>query len=173
MLRTSGSDPCCLKMQNYTMSLLDKLSAMPARSARKGTRASQELIRRQAVELEGMSQKTPWLTTSPRLQKLRQLRRSVAKCGRPGRFRLTGTQAVFRELSAAKLPHEDDPELSATLETCERAVAAFIAVIEEWPEEMTLSTMLQHRVRLSLAKAAVLGATEALLLNISAELSED
>lgn len=83
------------------------------------------------------------------------------------------TQAVFRELSAAKLPHEDDPELSATLETCERAVAAFIAVIEEWPEEMTLSTMLQHRVRLSLAKAAVLGATEALLLNISAELSED
>jgi hypothetical protein len=82
------------------------------------------------------------------------------------------TRSVFRELSAAKLTHEDDPELSATLETCERAVAAFIAAVEVWPEEITMSTMLQQRVRLSLAKAAVLEAMKALLLNIS-ELRDD
>jgi hypothetical protein len=75
------------------------------------------------------------------------------------------TRAAFKELSAAKLTH-GDPGLAAKLEACERALAAFIAAVEEWPEEeVTMSTMLQQRTKLSLANAAVLEAMKALPLD--------
>jgi hypothetical protein len=54
------------------------------------------------------------------------------------------------ELSAAGLTH-DDPEFSAKLDVCERALAAFITALEEWPEEITMSSTLQQRAKLSLA----------------------
>jgi hypothetical protein len=73
-------------------------------------------------------------------------------------------QAIIRELSAANLSHPD-PELTAKLEACERALAGFIAVVEDWPEEVTVSSMLQQRAKLSLANAAVLEAMNALPLD--------
>jgi hypothetical protein len=42
--------------------------------------------------------------------------------------------------------------------------AEFLAAVEEWPEEITVSSMLQQRAKLSLAKAAVLETMQALPL---------
>jgi hypothetical protein len=72
-------------------------------------------------------------------------------------------QAVIRELRAARLTRED-PEFSAKLEGCQRTMAAFVAAVEEWPEEITMSSMLQQRAKLSLANAAVLECMQALPL---------
>ena len=63
---------------------------------------------------------------------------------RAWRLHAERVQGVIRELSAARLTH-DGPEFSAKLEICERALAAFIAAVEEWPEEITMSSMLQQR----------------------------
>jgi hypothetical protein len=59
-------------------------------------------------------------------------------------------QGVIRELRAAKLTREDP--------------AAFVGAVEELPEEITMSSMLQQRAKLSLANAAVLECMQALPL---------
>jgi hypothetical protein len=79
------------------------------------------------------------------------------------------TRSLFHALSAAQLTNEDDPELGGALDTCARAVAAFIAAVEEWPEEATMSTMLHQGAKLCLAKAAVLEAMKVLLSKMSEE----
>jgi hypothetical protein len=70
-------------------------------------------------------------------------------------------EANDRELT----PEHNDPELSAKLEACERAVAAFIAAVDEWLKAVTMSAVFQQRAKLSLAKAAVLEAMKALPLD--------
>lgn len=76
-------------------------------------------------------------------------------------LRAERVQAIIRELSAANLAH-DDPEFSAKLEVCERVLAAFIAAVQEWPADITMSSVLQQRAKLSPANAAVLQSMKAL-----------
>ena len=64
-------------------------------------------------------------------------------------------------------------KLSAKLEDCERAVAAFIAAVEEWPEAVTMSAVFQQRAKLSLAKVAMLDAMQALPFDLPEELRHE
>jgi len=60
----------------------------------------------------------------------------------------------------------------AKLQACERAVEAFIAAVEDWPQELTMSALLRQGAKLSLAKAGVLDALQALSVDLPSERNE-
>jgi hypothetical protein len=87
------------------------------------------------------------------------------------RVQVERTRAGLRELTDAKIKL-DDPQMVAKLQACERAVEALIAAVEDWPEELTMSALLRQGAKLSLAKAGMLDALQALCVDLPPERNE-
>jgi hypothetical protein len=87
------------------------------------------------------------------------------------RVQVERTRAGLRELRDAKIKL-DDPQMVAKLQACEDAVEALIAAVEDWPEELTMSALLRQGAKLSLAKAGMLDALQALCVDLPPERNE-